>query len=113
MTPGGWSHALGFLGLAELGHGLGALRHGVLGKLTRQDQADGRLHVAASHRHALVDAAELGRLRGDLLERVRDEVVDDSEVVPGKCDVASIEISMSHTTKNITSGNENREVLVV
>ncbi len=44
---------------------------------------------------------------------IRDEVVDDGEVVQWKCDFASTEISMPHTTKNPTSGYMNREVLVV
>ena len=63
--------ALDHLGLRELGHRLGALGHGVLRELTGQDKANRRLDVTAAHRHALVDAAQLGRLRGDLLERIR------------------------------------------
>ena len=73
----------GPLSLGELGHGLGALRHGVLRELTRQDQADRRLDVAAADGATLVDAAELGGLEGNLLERVRDEVVDDGHALLG------------------------------
>ena len=61
----------------ELGHRLRALRHGVLGELTRQDKADGRLHLLAGERVALRHAAELAGLRGDLVEGVRDNRVND------------------------------------
>ena len=61
------------LGRGELGHRLGALGHGVLGELTREDQANGRLHVAAAHGGALMDAAQLRGLGGDLLEGVLNE----------------------------------------
>eukprot|EP00302_Diacronema_sp_CCMP2436_P034485 CAMPEP_0179991456 /NCGR_PEP_ID=MMETSP0984-20121128/4999_1 /TAXON_ID=483367 /ORGANISM="non described non described, Strain CCMP 2436" /LENGTH=96 /DNA_ID=CAMNT_0021910757 /DNA_START=542 /DNA_END=829 /DNA_ORIENTATION=- len=60
-----------------LGHGLGALRHGVLGKLAGKDQADGRLDLAGRERALLVVAHELARLDGDALEGVVDERVHD------------------------------------
>jgi hypothetical protein len=71
------------LGLGELGHRLGALRDGMLGELTREHKADGRLNVTAAHRHALVDAAQLGGLGRDLLEGVLNEVVDDGHTLLG------------------------------
>ena len=62
----------------ELGHGLGALRHGVLGELAREDEADGGLHLARRERRLLVVAGELAGLRGDALEDVVDERVHDA-----------------------------------
>jgi len=62
----------------EFGHRLGALRHGVLGQLARQDQAHGGLDLAAGHSGLLVVARQLRGLSGDLLEDVVDEGVQDS-----------------------------------
>ena len=61
----------------ELGDGFGAFRHGVLGQLARQDQAHGRLDLAAGHRGLLVVARQLRGLGGNLLEDVVDEGVQD------------------------------------
>jgi hypothetical protein len=83
MTPGFVLFGTTRLGLGELGHGLGALRHGVLGELTWEDQADGGLDVTAAHRHALVDAAQLGGLQSDLFEGILNEVVDDGDALLG------------------------------
>ena len=47
------------LGRGELGHGLGALRDGVLGELTGEDEADGSLDLARGKSGLLVDASEL------------------------------------------------------
>ena len=47
------------LGGGELGHGLGALRDGVLGELTGEDEADGSLDLARGKSGLLVDASEL------------------------------------------------------
>ena len=71
----------GPLSLGELGHGLGSLRDGVLRELTGQDQADRGLHVTAADGATLVDAAKLRGLKGDLLEGVRHEVVDDGHTL--------------------------------
>ena len=60
-----------------LGDGLRALRHGVLGQLTRQDQADGRLDLARREGALLVVADQLAGLDGDALEGVVDERVHD------------------------------------
>ena len=56
------------LGRGELGHGLGALRDGVLGELSREDQAHGGLDLPRGDRRLLVVARELGGLGGDLGE---------------------------------------------
>jgi hypothetical protein len=61
----------------ELGDGLGALRHGVLGQLPGQDEAHRRLDLARGHGGLLVVARQLGGLGGDLLEDVVDEGVED------------------------------------
>ena len=71
------------LSLAELSHGLRALRDSVLGKLSRQNKADRGLHVATGHGDTAVDAAQFGRLSGNLLERVRDEIVNDRHAFLG------------------------------
>ena len=100
MTPGiQWLRSSGPLSLGELGHGLGALRHGVLRELTRQDQADRRLDVAAADGATLVDAAELGGLERDLLERVRHEVVDDGHALLGD---ARLRVHLLQDAENIS-----------
>ena len=60
-----------------LRHGLGALRHGVLGELTREDEAHGRLDLARRQRAALVVANEAAGLRRDAVEDVVHERVHD------------------------------------
>ena len=60
-----------------LGDGLGALRHGVLGKLSREDETDGRLDFARRDRGALVVVRQTRSLSGDALEDVVDERVHD------------------------------------
>jgi hypothetical protein len=56
------------LGRGELGHGLGALRDGVLSELSGEDQAHGGLDLPGGDRRLLVVARELGGLGGDLGE---------------------------------------------
>ena len=53
-----------------LGDGLGALRHGVLGKLTGKDEADGGLNLAGGDGGLLVVGGKLGGLSCDALEDV-------------------------------------------
>jgi hypothetical protein len=67
----------GLLGAGVLGDGLGALRHGVLGELARQDQADGGLHFAAGDGALLVVLGQTGSFGGDALEDVVHERVHD------------------------------------
>ena len=86
------------LGLIELGHGLGALGDGVLGELTREDETDGGLHIAAGHGGVAVDTAQFGGLGGDLLERVRDEVVDDRDALLGD---AGLRVHLLHDLEDV------------
>ena len=58
----------GNLGRRELGHGLGSLRNGVLGQLSRQNQADGRLDLARRDSRLLVVAGQVGRLNANLVK---------------------------------------------
>jgi hypothetical protein len=59
------------LGLRRvLGDGLGALRHGVLGQLTGEDEADGGLDLSGRDGGLLVVGSKLGGLSGDALEDV-------------------------------------------
>ena len=58
------------LGASVLGHGLGALRHGVLGQLARQQQAHGSLDLAARDGRLVVVLGQLGGLAGNALEHV-------------------------------------------
>ena len=86
-----WWFSLGptgpHLGLRELGHRLGALGHGVLGELTREDEADGGLHLAGRERGLLVVAGELAGLGRDALEDVVDERVHDAHALLGHAGV--------------------------
>ena len=66
------------LGAGVLGDSLGALRDGVLGELTGEEEADGSLDLAGGEGVLLVVADETGRLGGDLLEDVVDERVHDA-----------------------------------
>ena len=51
----------------KLGHSLGALRHGVLGKLAGQDEAHGRLDLPGRHRGLFVHAGQVAGLLRDFL----------------------------------------------
>jgi hypothetical protein len=62
-------------GGGELGHGLGALRHGVLSKLTGQHQAARSLDLAARQGGLLVVATQAATLHSDALEHIRQEGV--------------------------------------
>ena len=57
-------------GRGVLGDGLGALRDGVLGKLTGEDEADGGLDLAGRDGGLLVVGGKLGGLGCDALEDV-------------------------------------------
>jgi hypothetical protein len=70
-----------------LGHGLGALRHGVLGELSREEQTDGGLDFAGRQGGLLVVADQLARLAGDALEQVVDERVHDRHATAGDAGV--------------------------
>lgn len=59
-----------FGGRGVLGDGLGALRDGVLGQLTGEDEADRSLDLSGRDGRLLVVGSELGGLGGDALENV-------------------------------------------
>ena len=65
------------LGALELGDGLGSFGDGVLGELTREYKADGRLHFPGSEGGFLVVLDESSCLAGDPTESVGDERVQD------------------------------------
>ena len=69
-------HPLNLSG-GELGDSLGALRDGVLGKLTGEHEPDGGLDLPGGEGCLLVVLGELSGLSGDTLEDVVDERVHD------------------------------------
>ena len=66
------------LGAGVLGDGLGALRDGVLGQLSGQQEPDGGLDLPGGDGGPLVVVGELAGLGGDPLEDVIDEGVHDA-----------------------------------
>ena len=75
--------ALGGVRRGELGHGLGALRHGVLGELSGEHEAHRRLHLARGESRLLVVPGQLSGLAGHALEHVVDERVHDGHSALG------------------------------
>ena len=75
------------LGAGELGHSLGAFGHGVLGELTREDEADRGLDLTAGEGGLLVVAAQAAGFVGDALEDVVDERVHDGHTAAGDAGV--------------------------
>ena len=65
------------LGAGVLGDGLGALRHGVLGQLTREEEPDSGLDLAGGDGGPLVVVSQTAGLSGDSLEDVVHERVHD------------------------------------
>ena len=78
MGVGGRAGAEKRLDRSELGDSLGALRDGVLGQLSGEDQADGSLDLAGGHSGLLVVQGQAGGLRRHLVEDVVDEGVHDA-----------------------------------
>ncbi len=70
-------------GAGVLGHGLGALGHGVLGQLAGQQQADGGLDLPGSDGGSLVVMRQARRFSGDALEDVVDKRVHDAHSLRG------------------------------
>ena len=75
------------LGGGELGDGLGSLTDGVLGKLPRKAEANGRLDLPGGEGGLLVVLGELSGLPGDALEGVVDEGVHDRHTLLGDSSV--------------------------
>ena len=76
-----------YLSSGELGDGLGSLGNGVLGKLTWEDEAEGRLNLAGGESLALVVLDQAAGLSGDLVEGVVDEGVHDGHGLLGDGDL--------------------------
>ena len=75
------------LGTSVLGDGLGALRDGVLGELSGEEEADGSLDLAAGDGGLLVVLGKLGCLSSNALEDVVDERVHDAHGLGGDAGV--------------------------
>lgn len=73
--------------LSVLGHSLGALRDGVLGELTWQQQAHGSLDLSAGDRVLVVVAGQAGGLECKALENVVHERVHDRHCALGDTSV--------------------------
>ena len=70
-----------------LGDSLGALRDGVLGELTREEEPDRGLDLARGDGGPLVVVSQLGGLSGDPLEQVIDKRVHDAHGLGGDTSV--------------------------
>ena len=70
-----------------LGHGLGALAHGVLGQLTGEKETDSRLDLAGGDGGPLVVVGQTGGFGCDALEDVVDERVHDGHGLGGDASV--------------------------
>ena len=71
------------LGAGVLGDSLGALRDGVLGELTGEEEPDSGLDLAGGDGGPLVVVSQLGGLGGDPLKQVIDERVHDAHGLGG------------------------------
>ena len=71
------------LGAGVLGHSLGALRDGVLGELTGEEEPDSGLDLAGGDGGPLVVVSQTAGLGGDPLEQVVDERVHDGHGLGG------------------------------
>ena len=71
------------LGAGVLGDGLGALRDGVLGQLTGEEEPDSGLDLPGGDGGPLVVVGQTGSLSGDPLEDVVDEGVHDAHSLGG------------------------------
>lgn len=66
------------LGAGVLGHGFGAFRHGVLGQLSGEQQADGGLDLPGRDGGSLVVVSQAGSLASDALKDVVNKRVHDA-----------------------------------
>jgi hypothetical protein len=67
----------------ELGHGLGPFRHGVLGQLPGQHEADGRLDFTTAQRGLFVVRGQFAGFAGDAFENIVDETIHDAHALFG------------------------------
>ena len=79
----GWWVSEDLLGAGVLGNGLGALRDGVLGELTGEEEPDSGLDLAGGDGGPLVVVSQTAGLGGDPLEQVVDERVHDGHGLGG------------------------------
>ena len=75
------------LGLGEFGDGLGALGHGVLGKLAREHKSHARLNLAGGKSGFLVVEGQAASFATQALEHVLDERVHDGHSFLGDAGV--------------------------
>ena len=75
------------LGAGVLGDSLGALRDGVLGELTREEESDSSLDLARGDGGPLVVVSESAGLSSDPLEQIVDERVHDAHGLGGDASV--------------------------
>ena len=75
------------LGAGVLGDGLGALRHGVLGQLTGEEETDGGLNLPAGDGRVTVVVGQTRGLDDDSLEDVVHERVHDGHGLAGDASV--------------------------
>ena len=78
---------INLLGAGVLGDSLGALRDGVLGELTREEEPDSSLDLAGGDGGPLVVVGESAGLGSDSLEQVVDERVHDGHGLGGDSSV--------------------------
>ena len=75
------------LGAGVLGDSLGALRDGVLGELTREEEPDSSLDLTRGDGGPLVVVSKSAGLSGDSLEQIVDERVHDAHGLGGDSSV--------------------------
>ena len=78
---------INLLGAGVLGDSLGALRDGVLGELTREEEPDSSLDLTRGDGGPLVVVSESAGLSGDSLEQIVDERVHDAHGLGGDSSV--------------------------
>ena len=83
----GQENSESLLGAGVLGDGLGALRHGVLGQLSGQEQTDSGLDLSAGDGGPAVVVGKTAGLGSDTLEDIVDEGVHDAHGLAGDSSV--------------------------
>ena len=78
---------INLLGAGVLGDSLGALRDGVLGELTREEEPDSSLDLTRGDGGPLVVVSKSAGLGGDSLEQIVDERVHDAHGLGGDTSV--------------------------